>query len=245
MSPARRASSWGSIPYLTKPPSVPMIHQRGRSIRQIRLDSIVKEHVVEFEHHPAVTAAIDAFPGGGGDPGRDATAGAKSELKSLIDQVRAPVVQDRTRRVGAARASRAAARTGRPSSQRGWAGRSRPSSSNFLHRQVVPIPAPVVKDREHAAGAVAGGDHPVGVGGGEGHHLVDHAVFARIQRPDSQIGVAVVGGRDHDELDGGVGQGVVQIGIAAHVVAPECQGLRANARRRAPRFRVSSDRAGA
>ena len=40
MSPARRASSWGSIPYLINPPSVPMIHQRGRSIRQMRLDSI-------------------------------------------------------------------------------------------------------------------------------------------------------------------------------------------------------------
>ena len=39
ISPARSASSCGSIPYLTNPPSVPTIHQRGRSRRQTRLVS--------------------------------------------------------------------------------------------------------------------------------------------------------------------------------------------------------------
>ena len=35
----RSASSWGSMPRLTNPPRVPMIHHRGRSSLQIRLDS--------------------------------------------------------------------------------------------------------------------------------------------------------------------------------------------------------------
>ena len=165
---------------------------------------------------------------------------AQSELKGLVDQMCAPVVQDRPGRVGLAA----------PAPRRGVAAdrafkEDRPADhallEQLLHRQVVPVPAAVVEDREHAARAVAGGDHPVGVGRGEGHHLVDHAMFARIQGPDGQIGVAVVRGRDHDELDGGVGQGV-RPDRHSHA-RPSPQSARASAAdrgRREPRSRVSS-----
>ncbi len=61
----------------------------------------LKDDVVKLEHHAAVAAAVNAFPGGGGDPCGHAMAGPQSELKGLIDQVSAPVVQDRSRHVRA------------------------------------------------------------------------------------------------------------------------------------------------
>ena len=77
----------------------------------------LEEDVVELEHHPAVAAAIDAFPGGGGYPCRHPPARAKSQLQGLIDQVRTPVVQNRSRRIGLPRQPRAE-RIGRRSSRR-------------------------------------------------------------------------------------------------------------------------------
>ena len=229
MSPARRASSWGSMPYLTKPPSVPTIHQRGRSIRQIRLVSTWKSDVVELQDDPAVPAAVDALPGAGDQPGREPPARAQAELEGLVDQVRAPVVEDRARpprrwprqpRGGGVAADRALEEQ-RPADQ--------PLCEHVLDGQEVPVPAPVVEDREHAARAVAGGDHPVGLGGRERHHLVDDAVLAGLERPDGQLGVACRAGvAITTSSTVGVGQGLVEVGVAAHVLAPERHGLGAD-----------------
>ena len=108
------------------------------------------------------------------------------------------------------------ARSGKRHSRRAGDGRARPCSSSVAHGQVVPIPAAVLKHRQQAARAIAGLDHPIGIGGGECHHLVDDAVAAGVERSDSQLGVCVMRRGDHDELHVGVSQGSVKIGIAAH-----------------------------
>ena len=69
-------------------------------------------------------------------------------------------------------------------------------------------------------------------------------MFARIECPDGQVGVDVVGCRDHDECDRGIGQGFVEIGVAAHLVAPERHGLGSDLGDRERRSRAGSARAG-
>ena len=174
-----------------------------------------------------MSAAIDVGPRGGDDPGGHTPAGAEAELQRLIHQVRTPVVQDCARRMRmTAPAPRRCVAADRALDKQRPANRS--SGKQLLDGQEIPVPAPVVKDRKHASGAVAGGDHPFGIRHGECHDLVDHAVFAGLESSDRQIGVAVVGSGDDHEFNGRIGQGIVEFGIAAHSVAPELQSLRAD-----------------
>ena len=122
---ARRASSWGSMPDLTNPPSVPRIHHRGRSSRQMRL-------VSTWNRTSSNSRTIRPWPplstpgqGAGSDPGRQPPARPQAELERLVDQVGPPVVEDRPG-LAACRARSAARRSGRPRSRRAAGGRSGP-----------------------------------------------------------------------------------------------------------------------
>lgn len=136
----------------------------------------------------------------------------------------APVVQDRA---GGRGAAAPAARCGEPADR--TLDEQRPAErapdEDVLDRRKVPIPSPVVKDRQHASRAIARGDHPVSVSGRQRHHLVHHAVSRRLERAHGQLGVRVVRRRDHHQSDDGIGQGVIQGGIAVNALAPEHHGL--------------------
>ena len=65
-----------------------------------------------------------------------------------------------------------------------------------------------VHERLHQvdAGGLAGGDHPLGVGRGHRQRLLAQDVLAGTGRGDRPLGVEVVGQRDVDGVDLGVGQ---------------------------------------
>jgi hypothetical protein len=78
-----------------------------------------------------------------------------------------------------------------------------------------------VEDRQHSAGPVAGRDHGIGLGGREGHHLVDDAVLPSLQGPDAQLGVAIVGRGDHNQVDDRIAECFVQMSKTPHVFSPQ------------------------
>ena len=85
------------------------------------------------------------------------------------------------------------------------------------NRDEIPVPPSIVKDRQHTARPIAGGDHPVGLGGGQSHHLVDHAIAAGVERLHGKLGMCVVRrGQDH-ELDHGILECLLKAGIATDV----------------------------
>jgi hypothetical protein len=167
-----------------------------------------------------VSAAVDAFPRGGGQPGGQPPAGAEAKLERLIDQVSPPVVQDRAGRFGAG-----PPRAGWCVPAHGTFNQDRLADQSvgqkLLDGQKIPVPAPVVKDRQQASGPIAGGDHPIRIKCVERHHLFDDAMFTGIEGPDSERGMAVVRGGDHDQFDSGVSQGVVKVSVASDVVTPQ------------------------
>lgn len=85
-----------------------------------------------------------------------------------------------------------------------------------------------MKDREHPSRSVAGGDHRVGLLGGEGHDLVHHAMPARFQGPHGKFGVSVVRRGDDHELNLWVVEGLIQAGVSSNL--PQLNRLRANRR---------------
>src|SRR5262249_46314390 len=110
----------------------------------------LEEQVVELQDDPAVPPAVGPLPGAGGQPGGQPPAGSESELKGLVDQMGAPVVEDRPGGRGTA-----APAAGRGKSADTALDEHRPAQpapgENLLHGRVVPIPAPVLEHRQHAA----------------------------------------------------------------------------------------------
>ena len=72
---------------------------------------------------------------------------------------------------------------------------------DLLHRQEIPVPAPVVEHAEQHPVAVAGFDHLVGLLAGEAQGLVDYAVLAGVHDLDAQVPMRVVGRGDDHEFD--------------------------------------------
>ena len=67
------------------------------------------------------------------------------------------------------------------------------------HLAEVRLVAPVLEGDEVPAGALGGGNHPVGVGDGEREGLLAHHVLAGFQGGDGVLGVVLVeGGHDDD-----------------------------------------------
>ena len=191
----RRASSWGSTPYLTNPPSVPTTHQRGRSSRQMRLVSAwnsTSSNSMTIRPCPPLSTPGQGAGASQADSRRHGPSPSCSAWSIRCAPSRAGSSPPRP--PGPARS--AARRSGRPSSRTAAGGRSGPGQ-HALSVRIVPIPAPVVEDREHPARGVAGGDHPVGLGGRQRHHLVHDAVLARLRAPGrparraSRAGVAM------------------------------------------------------
>ena len=60
-----------------------------------------------------------------------------------------------------------------------------------------------MEDREHPSGPPGGLDHAIGLGQRDRHRLVDDDVLAGLERLHGQVGVGVVRGRDHDQIDVG------------------------------------------
>src|SRR5262249_30184773 len=56
----------------------------------------------------------------------------------------------------------------------------------------IPIPSAIMKYREEAARAIPGVNHRIGFGGGERHHLVDHAVPSCLEDLDGEPGMALM-----------------------------------------------------
>ena len=190
----------------------------------------LEEDVVELQDDPAVAAAVDALPGARRQPGGEPPARPEAELERLVDQVRAPVVEDRPGGRGAAA----------PSSRGGGAAdgaleQQRPADpapvEDVLDGGVVPVPPPIVEDRQHPARSVARGDHPVGIPRSmSAMTLSTTQCRDGVERPHGQLGVRVVGRGDDDQLDRRVGEGLVELGIAADAVAPEGHRLLADPR---------------
>jgi len=176
-----------------------------------RLD--MKLHVIELEKDPAMPSAIDSWPGGGDELSRDPAARSETELESLVNLVSAPVVQD----------CASPGRIASPGARRGVAAdgaleengpTDQPLLNHISKRGEIPIPAPVVEDREHFARAVTRGDHPVRLGGRKGHDLIHHAVLARLESTDDKLFMRVVGRGDDDQIHVGVNKDGVDARIA-------------------------------
>ena len=76
-----------------------------------------------------------------------------------------------------------------------------PLLEHLLHREVVPVPAPVLEDAEQHAVTPARLDHRVGLAGVQAHHLVGDDVLPGAHRLDRERRVGVVRRGEDDEVD--------------------------------------------
>ncbi len=140
----------------------------------------LKKHAVKLHDDPPVPAGVDSGQGAGTIQAEMRRQGPNPSWRAWSTRCAHPVVEDRTGRVGPAAP---AARRGKPADR---AIHQERATQTILRQElsdgaVIPIPAPVVKDRKRASRAVAGGNHSVGFGSRKRHHLVDHTMAARVE----------------------------------------------------------------
>ena len=76
-----------------------------------------------------------------------------------------------------------------------------PGGDEVAERDHVGVVPPHVADRQRPIRPLRGLDHPVGVGDGRGHRLVDQNVLAVVEGMDRLLGVQRVRRADDDEVD--------------------------------------------
>ena len=179
----------------------------------------LKDRLVELHDDPSVPAAVDPLPRALDDPGRQPPTRAQAKLKSMVDQVGTPVVQD-----GACLFHLAAPGSRHGMTADGTLEEQRTADQALVQKLLdgheIPVPPPIVKDRQHPARSISRRDHGVGLDAGERHHLVNDAVFARVESTDGEVRVRVVRSGDHDKLHGLVIERLVQALVSLHVPEP-------------------------
>ena len=183
--------------------------QRGLST-QARFEylDVVEDAALEAHLDAAVAADLGA-PAAILQVAGDRLDSARDELERLVDQVRAPVVEETSarldRRPPAARRPvphyRDLEQYGAPMS---------PSSSTFFTVRIVPVPAAVLEDAQQHVVAAARLDHRVGFAGVQAHHLVGDDVLPGVHRLDGERRVRVVRRREDDEVDVAVREHVAE-----------------------------------
>ena len=81
---------------------------------------------------------------------------------------------------------------------------------NAAQREEVGIPAAALKYGEDAALFARQGSERAGFGGSHGERLVDHHVLACFERTAREIEMRRIGGGDHDQVDRGGGDGLIE-----------------------------------
>ena len=99
------------------------------------------------------------------------------------------------------------------------------AAHDLLEGEIVAVPPAVLIDGEHEPALLGRGDLLVGFGDGDAERLLHHHVLAGLESPQGPFGVRVGRGGDDDQVDVGVGQQVLAVGVA-HQTGGELPGGR-------------------
>ncbi len=86
----------------------------------------------------------------------------------------------------------------------------RPLGNQTAHGKEIPVPTTVVEDAEQPLLLFGQLDQRLRLGQIQSKGLVDHHMFACLQRLAGEGGMGVVGGGDHHQIDGLIAQHLLQ-----------------------------------